>query len=219
MNKLFLLVGLTLSFPAFAHYLWIERDQDAARLFFGEYQEDIREKAGDRLDKIPAPQAWVLARGGQKRALAVEKQSNHFVLKGGAAVKQLLAEERAHEVMDLSKHKLGIVRPIYYARHWSPGGAAQPAAELDIVPHDAQARQIRAYFKNQPLANAKIMVYAPNQWMQEVKTDADGVAAIKTPWPGRYVLETVHTETAPGRFGEKDFEAIRHRATLSFVRR
>jgi hypothetical protein len=39
--------------PAVAHYLWIEPDAARhARLYFGEYQENLREKSGGRLDII-----------------------------------------------------------------------------------------------------------------------------------------------------------------------
>ncbi len=50
-KAVFLLAAFTLAPLANAHYLWIEPDKaGSAKLYFGEYQEGLREKAGGRLD-------------------------------------------------------------------------------------------------------------------------------------------------------------------------
>lgn len=141
------------SLPATAHYLWIEPNKTRhAKLYFGEFQEEVREKAGGGLDEIKAPHAWKLDARGIRRAIEATRARNAFAV----------------------------------------------------------------YFKKIPLPKAKIMVYAPNLWMQEHHSDENGKVKITTPWPGLYVPEVIHTEKQPGEFQGKKFSAVRHRATLSF---
>jgi hypothetical protein len=43
-----------------AHYVWLERDgKGAAYAYFGEWVDQIREKAGGLLDRIKAPRAFL----------------------------------------------------------------------------------------------------------------------------------------------------------------
>jgi hypothetical protein len=51
---------LSLINTAHAHYVWLERDgEGSAYAYFGEWVDDIREKAGGLLDRINAPRAFL----------------------------------------------------------------------------------------------------------------------------------------------------------------
>lgn len=51
---------LSLINTADAHYVWLERDSEgSAYAYFGEWVDDIREKAGGLLDRIKAPRAFL----------------------------------------------------------------------------------------------------------------------------------------------------------------
>jgi hypothetical protein len=51
---------LSLINTAYAHYVWLERDgEGSAYAYFGEWVDDIREKAGGLLDRIKAPRAFL----------------------------------------------------------------------------------------------------------------------------------------------------------------
>jgi uncharacterized GH25 family protein len=213
------LSGLAIASPAAAHYIWIEQDEaHHARLYFGEYQEQLREASGGRLDKIKGPKAWKLDTSGNRQTLKITRQSDHFDLGVVNPISPIIAEEPAYDVMDLSKYGYGIVKPMFYAR-FSPlplRSNGKPELALDILPAAESSSAFAVYFRNEPLARAKVMIYAPNQWMQEHRTDENGAVRITTPWPGHYVLDVVHVEKQPGEFQGKTFEAIRHRATLTF---
>ena len=216
------LVGLATALPAAADYIWIEQDDaHQSRLYFGEYLKE-REKSPGRLDEIKEPQAWLLDAGGKRQALKVTWQASHFHL-GVAQNKTLpvIAEVLGYEVKDWTKHGHGIVKPMFYAR-FSPlpvrttGG---PELTLDILPISSDgstSNAVTVYFRNAPLAKAKLKAYAPNFSIQEYSTDENGKLSIQTPWAGQYVLEVIHLEKQPGEFQGKKFEAIRHRATLTF---
>jgi hypothetical protein len=220
----FVFAGLFAALPASAHYIWIEQDRThQSRLFFGEYQDKEREKSPGRLDEIKNPQAWRVDASGKREPLEVIRRSDHFdlgVARHDASI--FIAEERGYEVKDWSKHGHGIVKPMFYARY-SPLGTKtmeKPELALDILPEPANesaSRTFTVYFHNSPLPKAKIKVHGPNLSTQEQNTDENGEVTIPMAMTGQYVLEVIHRESQPGEFDGKDYEALRHRATLTFI--
>ena len=204
-----------------AHYVWIESENTReARIYFGEFNEGVREKAGGRLDERAALEAWLERAKPGHEPLPLAKRTDHFSapLRDGAG--WLLARDLRSEVKDWRKSDIGIVKPMFYARAAVANHApapARPSLQLDMLPIENEPGSVRVYFAGQPLAKAKVFVYAPNLWMQELTTDENGRLTPKTPWPGRYVLDVVHKEPKPGEFEGQHYEAIRHRMTYSFV--
>ena len=207
------------SLPAAAHYLWIEQYKARhAKLYFGEFQETVREKTGGRLDEIKTPRVWSLDAPGARQEIKVARQFDHFDVGVANRTSSLIAEELAHEVKDWTQYGIGVVKPMFYTRMepLPTRSGSKPELVLDILPEAGARNAFTVYFRNAPLAKAKVMVYAPNLWMQEHRSDENGKVKIATPWPGLYVLEVIHMEKQPGEFQGKKFEAVRHRATLSF---
>ena len=207
---------------ASAHYLWLERQGAEARLYFGEVNE-VRESSPGRLDDIPAPRVWTMSSSGgsvqERRAI---RRSGAFLVEGRAG-QHVVAVESNHAVQDWTRHGHGMVKPMFYARYaaW-PARAAVPAApemKLDVQPVPGVANAARVLFDGKPLAGSKLAVHAPNGWDQELKADADGRVVLSLPWRGQYVLEAIHREPASRTFQGQNFEAQRHRATLTLVRR
>ncbi len=207
-----------------AHYIWIERSANTARLYFGEVAE-VREQSPGRMDDIRAPKAWAVgaavpSSGGADHALNVERTQHHFTLTG-ALTPQLIARETLYPVKDWSANGLGIVKPMYYARNsnWPLKRAIATASELplDIQPVPGSADAFQVLFNGKPLANTKLVVYAPNDWQQDHKTDDTGRVRLALPWHGQYVLEAIYKESQAGEFEGKAFDSIRHRATLTVV--
>lgn len=208
-----------------AHYIWIERNAKDARLYFGEVAE-VREQSPGRLDDIRAPKAWALSTtevsgaAGIGHALTVERTQRYFTL-GGSLTPQLVAREANYPVKDWSAQGMGIVKPTYYARHsaWPLKQAIGPASELplDIQPVLDSTDAFLVLLNGKPLANTKVVIYAPNNWQQEHKTDDVGRVRMALPWRGQYVLEAIYKESQAGEFEGKPYDAIRHRATLTVV--
>lgn len=216
-----LLCSLILSTFAQAHYLWIESEaSDDARVFFGEFNEGVIEKSGGRLDERNATQGWLLPEGSEKKPLVLEKLADHFVSKIGKSSGWLLVSDSENPVMDWRVHDIGLVKPMYYARAAVDNRptATEPTLALDVLPVAGSPQTFQVFFQGKPLPGAKGHTYAPNLWMQEFKTDDEGKFTIATPWTGRYVLNVIYKEPAPGEFKGKPYDAIRHRTTYSFVR-
>lgn len=200
---------------ASAHYLWIETDENGARIYFGEYNEDVREVAGGRLDERDALRGRAIKADGSSGPLSFTKQQDHFT----ASVEQvrwLLVEDDTNQVMDWTASGIGVVRPIFYARAAAgPIAAAKSALKLDLIPDATDGHRVQVFFGGQPLPNAKVHVHAPNLWSQELTADENGRVTLATPWPGQYVIEVIHKERKPGQFKGRSYEAIRHRVTFT----
>lgn len=204
-----------------AHYVWIESETNAeARVYFGEYNEGVREKAGGRLEERAKLEAWSERSDQSRRSLELLERTDHYAVQLDEQAGWVLAIDAKSEVKDYRKHRLGIVRPMFYARTAiaNQGAAARPTLQLDILPVPGDPKAVQVFFDGRPLAAAKVSVYAPNLWMQELQSDAQGKLTPATPWPGRYVLDVVHEEAKPGELNGQRYEAVRHRMTLSFVR-
>jgi hypothetical protein len=215
------LLSLMLPAVAQAHYVWIESETNKeARLYFGEFNEGVREKAGGRLEERAALEAWAEFPQDAKQVLELLKRPDHFAVRLDKANGWVLAVDTKSEVKDYRKNRLGIVKPMFYARTaiGNQLAAAVPSLTLDILPVPGDAKAVQVFFAGRPLPNAKVSVYAPNLWMQELQADAQGKLTPSTPWPGRYVLDVIHEEAKPGEFNGKGYESLRHRMTLSFVR-
>jgi hypothetical protein len=202
-----------------AHYLWIERSGADATVYFGEFEESARERSPGRLDEMPAPRARLLT-DTEDSPVALSKRPEGFVFAStGGSPRTLIVEEQAVGVRDWTAYGLGIVKPLFYARH-QPLEAARapstPALPLDILP-TANRGVFKVFFNGQPLAGTEVKIVAPNTWSQEGKTDAEGRVRLPMPWRGQYVLQAVHMERTAGTYDGKPYEARRHRTTLTVV--
>jgi uncharacterized GH25 family protein len=221
-NIIFFITFLCLPVLSQAHYLWIESDNDTeAKVYFGEFNEGVIEVAGGRLDERDNLKAYIQSAKENMKPLEFVKRDNHFSTALKNANGWIYAEDLTNEVKDWSKYDIGVVKPMFYARAAAANKPqpAKTALTLDIIPVSVDDQQTyQVFFKDKPLAGAKLKVYAPNMWMQEIKTDDNGKLSITTPWTGRYVLDIIYLEPSAGEFEGKKYDKIRHRSTYSFVR-
>ncbi|MFO0705963.1 MAG: DUF4198 domain-containing protein [Nitrospira sp.] len=232
-----------------AHFMWIETSGPAApgkeyplTVYFGEYAEFLREEAGGRLDTLDGVVLRVMDPQRKQHDIPLTKEQNRFAgllpscLPGRYAV---TAYQRQASVQDLTKHDMGVVKPMFYARTefvcYADGRVGerqpspQPELELEILPlshgldlaHTMLASRVggevvvQVLYKGQPLASRQVLVHSPIGWDKELHTDAQGIAAFSPVWAGRYVVEVEYQEKTPGQYKDRPYEAVRHRATLA----
>ena len=199
---------LLLGSAAQAHQVWLEQDGKEAKLYFGEFGENLRETSPGLLDKFVKPTGQKISSKGSE-SLALSKTTNGFALAGRAARgESLVAEEATYPV---SERKQGdkVTRSLYQpaARLVTDHAQQQAVLMLDLVPtgkgKDGRV-EVQVFYKSQPLPKAKVLVVTASGWAQEHHTDAEGKLSLNLPWAGTYVLELSHADATGGeRAGEK----------------
>jgi hypothetical protein len=213
--KLFLTTALLLFFVdvLHAHYVWLEYDGNGpAHAYFGEWVDDIREKAGGLLDRIKAPRAFL---GASNDSLPIKRNENNLeiAVKGRGDLRLVENSMPAREDME----KGGRTKTIYYAK----AGRSEVISKLDLelVPTAANGNILVLLLFGSPLPKAELTIIGPPKWEKPLTTDEQGRVTIPTPWSGRYVLEVVHFEEKAGGSGEEKFDRTRHISSLSFIQR
>ena len=227
------LILMMIANVASAHYIWIETGSSGkigqpqeVKIYYGEYNEGKREIKGGRLDELKGIEAWLIDPDGNRTALKVSLEDKFFktaFTPSKAGEYYIMAVNKVVEVKDWSKHDIGIVKPMFYASkkisvqtnvHKPLNVLELP--DLTIVPvenKNSKEPSFKLYFKGLPLSNGKVFFHAPNEWSKELKTDNEGIVSFNPLWKGLYVIECIHVEKTPGKFKDKNYEAIRHRAT------
>lgn len=211
-----LLLVLSAALPASTHYLWLEASEGrTARLYFGEFQQNLREKSPGRLDDITTVKAWCQSNTDPLAELATSRNEQFIAIKPCNASGAIVIESSGDKVIDMSKHGgSGTVRPMRYARFSADPTA--PVLTLDVVP-SAEPGVLRVFFRTQPLAKAQVTVYAENGWEQNKLSDEQGKVRVSTPWPGQYVVRAVHAEPQAGELAGQKYDSLRHSATLTLA--
>jgi uncharacterized GH25 family protein len=194
-----------LSGTAQAHQVWLEPQGQGAKLYFGEFGENLREASPGLLDKFVKPLATKVSAAGARQDADTSKTPNGFAfaLRAGKG-EALIAEEPAYPISERKDAEGKTTRSAYIpaarlAGDWS--AAQQPSLTLDLVPTgkaDKDGVELQAFFKGQPLPKGKVAVVTQSGWMQEHHTDEQGKLKVALPWKGTYVLELQYQEKAPG---------------------
>src|SRR3981189_855409 len=205
---------LALSFigAASAHSLWLERQGDGLRLYFGEFEENLREASPGLLDRL-SPQAKVAVAGD--KALKVDKTAGFFpvawvvsVDDSGVAEDVRIAERRTAEKVTRVLARLG-------ARYVADFKERLPLNTLDVVPA-GKPGAFKVSYQGKPLAKAKLELIAESGWKREFKTDEQGAVEVPLPWRGTYVIEVQQPHETGGEVSEEAYDTLRCASGLSF---
>ncbi|CAN5909285.1 hypothetical protein BH11PSE3_BH11PSE3_07140 [soil metagenome] len=204
------LLSLSLVGAASAHSIWVERDGDGARIYFGEFDDNLREASPGLLDRLN-PQAKV---AGSDQPLKVDRTAGSFSLAGSigkddsVVVEDVKLNERRGDKPTRILSKLG-------ARYVADFKERPPVNTLDIVPA-GKPGAFKVFYQGKPLAKAKLELIAESGWKREFKTDEQGAVEAPLPWKGGYVIEVQHSDATPGKLGDESYDSVRCASTLSF---
>ena len=214
MRKGFFLATL-LSFgfigSAAAHSIWVEREGDGAHIFFGEFDENLREGSPGLLDRLK-PEARV---AGSDKPLKLNKQATFFAVAGPLAKDDSIVAENV-VITERRGDKPTKVLSRLGARTVADFKEQAPVNTLDIVPA-GKPGLFKVFYQGKPLAKAKAELIAESGWKREFKTDEQGAFEAPLPWRGGYVIEVQHSDATPGKQGEEAYDSVRCASTL-FVR-
>jgi hypothetical protein len=204
-------VSLGLIGSAAAHSIWVEREGDGARIYFGEFDENLREASPGLLDRLK-PEAKV---AGSDKALKVDKTAGFFAVAGAVGKDDSIVAENV-AITERRGDKPTKVLTRLGARTVADFKEQAPVNTLDIVPA-GKPGLFKVFYQGKPLAKAKAELIAESGWKREFKTDEQGTFEATLPWRGAYVIEVQHTDAAPGKRGEEAYDSVRCASTL-FVR-
>jgi hypothetical protein len=209
------IAALAFTGSASAHHLWLEPDGQGARLYFGEFEGNLREASPGLLDRfMPLPEAKVVGSAGAQ-PLKLEKSPSAFVLSGPIGAGDSIVAEQAR----VTERKQGdkAVRTLgrLAARYVPDFAERAPVLTLDIVP-TGKPGAFRVVYDGKPLAKAKLEVIAESGWKREFRTDEQGAVAVGLPWRGAYVIEIEHNDAGGGGQGADAYDRKRLVTALSF---
>lgn len=197
-------VGLVL--PALAHQVWLERDGDVVKEYFGHWPNFKENSDGNRLGAIKGTAV------SPKGVLAkTERAFDHNVLHVNKA-----GDIGVTEAMEPRKGKLVefVVRTIFLARHGRSERVNLLA--LDLVPTAPNANTFTLMLEGKPLPATPVKVTSPTSWSKTFRSDLDGKVTIETPWKGDYVAEVSYEDKTKGEVEGKAYEQTNYIMTLFF---
>lgn len=201
-HRLSLVATLLLSAAtAQSHQVWLEQDASGAKLYFGEFGDNLREASPGLLDKFVAPTAQRI--GTTAQPLTVNKTTTGFALSAAAAKGESLVAEDTRYPITERKDGDKMIRTAYMpaARLLTTFDKQVPQLPLDVVPtgqHSKDGAEVQVFYKGQVLPKVKVELVTPLGWAKEYKTDEQGKLTVSLPWKGTYVLEAKHADNTGG---------------------
>jgi len=201
-------LSMALSISAAAHQVWIERDASGAKLYFGEFGDNLHEVSPGYLDRLGQPSATLLTAAGEK-PVSVTKQRDGYAIAGRPAKNEsLIVVDAAYPLIEAKEGDKST------RTAWTPAArivgslAAQaPKLVLDIVP-TSTAGEFQVFFRGAPLADAELTLTASSGWSRQANSDTAGKVRFSLPWKGTYGLLVRHKDNSPGsRTTDKGAEA------------
>lgn len=212
-----LVSGALLSGAAGAHQIWLEQNDKAASVYFGEFGDNLREASPGLLDKFTLKNVtWISA--GTRKPLQASKTAGAFVLNGKVAPGEtIIAEENSYPGWE-SKKDGKVLFSIWTpaARIVADHSAQAPALTLDLLPTGTPG-QFKVTYQGKPLPKAKVGAVVQSGWMREAYSDEQGLVSFPLPWQGGYVLEVHHEDKTGGERDGKKYDNASYVTTLSLV--
>lgn len=213
---------LLLATAAQAHQVWLEQDASGAKLYFGEFGDNLHEASPGFLDKLTRVTATVLSPKGE-RAVESKKDRDGISITGRAAKgESVIAVDLAYPLLE-NKDGAKTVRTAWTpaARFVPELGPQQPKLVLDVVPTNGSG-EFQVVYRGAPLPKAEVSLVAVSGWSLSGTTDDKGKVSFRLPWKGTYALLVRHKDATPGKRksaqGAKEaYDAASFATTLTFA--
>lgn len=201
-----------------AHGLWIESGQGGYKVYFGEPENNLREKK-EKLERFAALKTW--KSDGTEAKLEL-REDHLFAASGPGGFTAANLESPVREPKEgMAAPEGGPVKSYQYLRFadgLEAAGKASPSLFLDIVPEGKGSLRFAVLKDGKPFEEAKVEVLAPNGWNRDFETGKDGKVEILAPWAGLYILKASWKDRTPGEFKGKKYAVANHAVTLSFMK-
>lgn len=212
MIKKTLVTLLLSSFAAasFAHQVWVERDATGpARVYVGDI--DGERDHGDDVKTLEAT-TKVFGKDAKKTVKVTAHNAYLEAATTGAGDVRLINDQ----VWKPWKNKDGELQAAVFN---SRAGRTETAAALDFefVPTAVNGNTFTLTFKGKPVADKKVTIVNPEQWVKGFKTDAKGHVEVPATAKGRYILMSSHDVKGEAEVAGQKVQKLSYTTTLSFV--
>lgn len=215
-------IPLLLASAAQAHQVWLEQDASGAKLYFGEFGDNLHEVSPGYLDKLTQVSATVLSSKGE-RALESKKDRDAITISGRANKgESVVAVDLAYPLLE-NKDGGKTVRTAWTpaARFVPELGPQSPKLVLDVVPTNGSG-EFQVVYRGAPLAKAEVSLVAVSGWSLSGTTDDKGKVSFRLPWKGTYALLVRHKDPTPGKRknaqgADETYDAASFGTTLTFT--
>ncbi|MBS3017708.1 hypothetical protein DJFAAGMI_00431 [Comamonas sp. PE63] len=199
-----------------AHQVWLENNGGHAQLFFGEFNDNLRETSPGALDKFLGTPTLAQQTASGTQQLSGQRNATGFSYNAASQAQTLFASA-AYPLIDRSKRNEPALLWVPAAR-WvaTPAQAvAANAQALDLVP-TGKPGQLMVSFNGMALPKTKVQIVAPPGWSREAQSDEQGRVNFALPWKGLYVAEVHHSHKQGGEAQGKSYGEASYVTTLSF---
>lgn len=195
-----------------AHSIWIEREEQGdARVYFGEWLNNEREKTGEALDKIQSTRAFS---EDASKLLSVTRESDHIKIASAGQSGDIRFVEDGLKPRE-DKAGKGFSRSVYYARVGRSD--IEPRMDFELVPVAINGNEFTLLFGGHSVPDTKVNLASSHGWEKSFKTDSEGRVTFSLPWKGQYLAQASHVDENPGEKDGQAYDRTRHVATLFFT--
>lgn len=217
-----------------AHSYWLELkgsgkvgEPMTVQCYFGELENGLREK-GPMLNSMKAFTASVLLPNGTTEPITFAPAENcyqaQFTPKQAGTYQVLLVND-TRAVQDWTKHNLGIVRPREYLRAICQVGdaplSAKPVFYLDATPQNkpavSKSTTVLITKDGAAYANTPVKLTGPDGKQSKLTADANGLITLTPTGAGQYVVDVDFMDKTPGKYQEKEYQAVRNKMALTLA--
>ncbi len=168
------------------------------------------------LDRLAGAEVWQVRTDGAAEPLKVTKGESSLTTPVTVAGPTAYAFFKDYGTLSRNGETFGLV---YYAKTFSGPDAwsIEPGenSKLDIVPtRDGENLTLTVLWDGEPVRDAEVTVQGGLDF-EEGKTREDGTFTCKVTGTDLYSIRAKHIEAAPGERDGKEYDAVRHYATLS----
>lgn len=200
-----LTASLALANPAYANYLWLEKDAntDAGQGRFKVYSGEL-DKRDATMPKIDSPRAYPA--GTNPADLPLTPQADHVQIDAASVKGDVRFSAR-----EITGKNTVVFYQARYGRNETTAGN-----DLELVPTESGGNTFRLMWKGNAVAASQVNVETSEGWRRVLRPNKDGTVTLGTPFPGLYVLEVTARVNGAVTIDGKQYEDVRHVATLSF---
>jgi hypothetical protein len=192
----FLCAALFLASPAYADYLWIERNGAAVKVRAGE---------------LAQPLAALPALRDAKVVAAEGKSPSHTTANDHYAFSPTENTDARFSAIRAGSDGVLTYFEARFGRH-----GTQPVHGLELAP-TPEGNTFRLFFKGQPVTASRVNVETSEGWRRVLTPAPDGTVSFTPSFPGLYVLEvSAQINNGNVTLDGKTYKDVRYTATLSF---